>query len=329
MDPAHRGRLLGILRPFGEAFAAQLGAEIVARVDTVDVRLWTIRLLDQEMSVVYSDYPNGISLEATDAASSSLSSDYIPFCWRRPRRMGCSAGRRGATTNAPIRVALWSTMLAAFEASSCGRDSVEKGSGAAAPSANSAASTSALSAASVNVELPSFAIPSTIPSIRATNPGAIPPDPFAVEREMLVRHLSGANKRPLARSPEAFAKSMSGTVGCGEARCVAGREVCVVSAQAEYPIHCEPIDEWLHHATPRPKAGFPPLAGLTACESSANCSSGSVCCLHELGAAEVQVLACHASVNECRDRQEACQEEAGVSCRTPGTRCAESRSVAR
>lgn len=58
--------------PIAEALAAQLRADIVDRVDGPEVRVWTIRLAGLELWLVYSDYPNGVSLEAKSSASSAL-----------------------------------------------------------------------------------------------------------------------------------------------------------------------------------------------------------------------------------------------------------------
>jgi hypothetical protein len=124
-----------------------------------------------------------------------------------------------------------------------------------------------------------------------------------------------------AASPERFAKSMTGTVDCGAHGCRAGREVCVASPSPSHVSHCETIAEWIDRRTPRPRDGFPPLAGITACSGSHNCPTGTVCCLHEIGAAEVQAIVCHASLSECRDQTENCTKGVKGDCRTPGTKC--------
>ncbi len=84
---------------------------------------------------------------------------------------------------------------------------------------------------------------------------------------------------------------------------------------------CEPVDGWIDHRTPRPRGGFPPLAGITACEGAHNCPPDTVCCLHEVGSAEVQAIVCHADLSECRDHVELCTLPG--ECRTPGTRCSD------
>ena len=66
--------------------------------------------------------------------------------------------------------------------------------------------------------------------------------------------------------------------------------------------------------------GFPGMAGITACSGSNNCPIGTVCCLHEIGMAEVQAIVCHADLAECRDGNELCSGVPGE-CRTKGTKC--------
>lgn len=57
---------------FAEALVAQLGATIIERADGPDVRLWVIRTKGSDLSLVYSDFPNGISLEPRDTTSDAL-----------------------------------------------------------------------------------------------------------------------------------------------------------------------------------------------------------------------------------------------------------------
>jgi hypothetical protein len=57
---------------FAQALATQINAEIVERVDGPDVRLWIIRVADHDLSLVYDDFPNGVSLEPRDSSSSDL-----------------------------------------------------------------------------------------------------------------------------------------------------------------------------------------------------------------------------------------------------------------
>ena len=123
-------------------------------------------------------------------------------------------------------------------------------------------------------------------------------------------------------SPERLARDMTGTIKCTEKRkCRAGLEVCVSSPNPALPVHCEPIRGWVGHHTPVPRDGFPPMAGITACQSSDNCPRGTFCCVHEIGAADVQALVCHASLSECRGGKEVCDPSLPGHCRTPGTTC--------
>jgi hypothetical protein len=124
-----------------------------------------------------------------------------------------------------------------------------------------------------------------------------------------------------ARSPEVFAKSMVGVVPCNKQSCRAGKEICVAAPSPDFTSHCEPIVAWLHHATPKPKSGFPAMAGVMACDGSENCPPDTVCCLHEIGDADVQAVVCHASASECRDGLESCSAKGAPGCRTPGTHC--------
>jgi hypothetical protein len=78
----------------------------------------------------------------------------------------------------------------------------------------------------------------------------------------------------------------------------------------------------LYHRAPEPRGGFPPLAGITACSGSHNCPPRTVCCLHQIGMAEVQAIVCHADLDECRDHAESCNGTPG-DCRTPHTKCSE------
>ena len=94
----------------------------------------------------------------------------------------------------------------------------------------------------------------------------------------------------------------------------------MVSPSPAVPAHCETIASWVDHRTPRPRGGFPPLGGITACGGSNNCPEATVWCLHEIGVAEVQAVVCHADLGECRDHRELCSGVARE-CRTPGTVC--------
>lgn len=123
-----------------------------------------------------------------------------------------------------------------------------------------------------------------------------------------------------AKSPEAFASSMVGAVPCNARSCKAGKEICVAAPSPDFVSHCEPIVAWVDHKTPKPRGGFPAMAGVSACDGSENCPPGTVCCLHEIGDADVQAIVCHAAVSECRDGKESCSKE-GAPCRTPGTTC--------
>ncbi|MBI5538398.1 MAG: hypothetical protein HY898_37085 [Deltaproteobacteria bacterium] len=140
-------------------------------------------------------------------------------------------------------------------------------------------------------------------------------------REWVIRSHSEAGPQAYEGSPEEHAKTMTGRVSCDKRSCVAGKEVCVMSPSPDYVPHCEKISGWLSHRTPKPERGFPPLGGLSACSGSHNCPPGTVCCLHELGNAEVQAVVCHSSLEECRDHEESCREGVAGDCRTPGTKC--------
>lgn len=52
---------------FAEKWAEQIGAKIGERIDGPDVRLWHIVYERHQLRLVYSDYPNGVSVEATEA----------------------------------------------------------------------------------------------------------------------------------------------------------------------------------------------------------------------------------------------------------------------
>jgi hypothetical protein len=56
---------------FAAALIKQIGGKLVEKIDGPDVRIWTIQLAGCDVSLVYRDYPNGISLEPGDGASSS------------------------------------------------------------------------------------------------------------------------------------------------------------------------------------------------------------------------------------------------------------------
>jgi hypothetical protein len=159
----------------------------------------------------------------------------------------------------------------------------------------------------------------------AAPPSAEEPDalPSPQDKARLQEYLIRAKSSPVpdaSRSPEVFARSMKGTMSCNKRACQAGKEVCVASPDGS-PARCKPIDGWIDHRTPRPRDGFPPLSGITACAGSHNCPAGSVCCLHEIGQADVQAIVCHADLSECRDHEEYCTAGATGDCRTPGTRC--------
>jgi hypothetical protein len=58
---------------FAQAFAAQIEATIVKRIDGPDVRICVLHWRDAQIRLVYDDFPNGISLEPVDAdAQTSL-----------------------------------------------------------------------------------------------------------------------------------------------------------------------------------------------------------------------------------------------------------------
>jgi hypothetical protein len=120
---------------------------------------------------------------------------------------------------------------------------------------------------------------------------------------------------------------MTGSIACGKRKCRAGQQICVVSLSEDHPARCDGVEEWIEHHTPVPRGGFPPLAGITMCEGSENCPGGSVCCLHMLGMAEVQTIACHASLDECDSQGELCSGKRAHECRTLGTHCRDGKCV--
>jgi len=120
---------------------------------------------------------------------------------------------------------------------------------------------------------------------------------------------------------------MRGSVPCGPSKCKAGVEVCVSSPDPNHRSHCERIRRWDQGRTPVPWNGAPAMAGITACGGSHHCPANSVCCLHEIGQAEVQAAVCHARLGECREPVELCDRDAPEGCRTPGTRCDEWQCV--
>jgi hypothetical protein len=64
---------------FAETLVAQLGAAIMERTDGPDVRLWIIRTKGRDLSLVYSDFPNGISIEPRDMVSDALITQLFAF----------------------------------------------------------------------------------------------------------------------------------------------------------------------------------------------------------------------------------------------------------
>ena len=108
---------------------------------------------------------------------------------------------------------------------------------------------------------------------------------------------------------------MKGTIDCEGKKCRAGKDVCVTAPSEDYVTHCEPIVAWLDHKTPVPSEGLPHMAGVSLCDWSSNCPKGTVCCLHEIGQADVQAVVCHASLDECRDHDEVCRAAIPGDCR--------------
>jgi hypothetical protein len=56
---------------FAEKWAEEIGAEITDRLDGPDVRIWTISYEGHSLSLVYDDFPNGVTVEAPDSTSNA------------------------------------------------------------------------------------------------------------------------------------------------------------------------------------------------------------------------------------------------------------------
>src|SRR4051812_3083291 len=65
---------------FATKWAAQIGAKILRQVDGPDVRVWHIEYEGHEMNLVYSDYPNGVSVEAIGAESNAGIESCMKWC---------------------------------------------------------------------------------------------------------------------------------------------------------------------------------------------------------------------------------------------------------
>jgi hypothetical protein len=52
--------------PFAEKYVAQIGAKILKRIEAPDMHLWEIEYDGAILNFVYSDYPNGVSIEPKD-----------------------------------------------------------------------------------------------------------------------------------------------------------------------------------------------------------------------------------------------------------------------
>lgn len=52
---------------FAERYVRQIGAQVVTRVEGPDMHLWEIEYDGCVLRLVYDDFPNGISIEPTDA----------------------------------------------------------------------------------------------------------------------------------------------------------------------------------------------------------------------------------------------------------------------
>jgi hypothetical protein len=55
-----------------QALVKQVGANVLERIDGPDIRLWIILVDGHKLSLVYNDYPNGITIEPRDDSSSTL-----------------------------------------------------------------------------------------------------------------------------------------------------------------------------------------------------------------------------------------------------------------
>jgi hypothetical protein len=54
-------------RSFAEKFVQQIGAEVIDKTETEGTHLWKIEYGGVILNFVYSDYPNGVSIEPTDS----------------------------------------------------------------------------------------------------------------------------------------------------------------------------------------------------------------------------------------------------------------------
>jgi hypothetical protein len=164
------------------------------------------------------------------------------------------------------------------------------------------------------------------PPQQSVQRSAAPVVSFAQPPASLSARAAASSSAPLP-TPEQLSKGMRGSVPCGPSKCKAGVEVCVSSPDPNHRSHCERIRRWDQGRTPVPWNGAPAMAGITACGGSHHCPANSVCCLHEIGQAEVQAAVCHARLGECREPVELCDRDAPEGCRTPGTRCDEWQCV--
>lgn len=51
---------------FAEEFTKQIGAKILQKIESVNIRIWEIEYEGVILNLVYDDFPNGITIEPKD-----------------------------------------------------------------------------------------------------------------------------------------------------------------------------------------------------------------------------------------------------------------------
>ncbi|AWM58363.1 DUF3630 domain-containing protein [Stutzerimonas stutzeri] len=51
---------------FAEKYVRQIGASVLAKIETPDMHLWEIEYSGATLNLVYEDFPNGVSIEPKD-----------------------------------------------------------------------------------------------------------------------------------------------------------------------------------------------------------------------------------------------------------------------